>query len=344
MQNCREWGGWGCGLPSTASAHGSIIGAVTRCLLPLLAALALLAPATASAEDDFYEPIALGMGGTGRVLPFDLSSLHLNASALGVRAQYIGGFSYGYAPRERSHQISTSAADSRTGDYFLGVKYSTRIYEPPFDPSVDLNWYPLATADELVDKRTVHRFDIAGGYAFFGRRLSIGATARILRQEFDIRENRNKFTLDAGVTVAPTRFLVFAVSAQNMIPTRDTRYPTRFSGGFALDFANEGQGAFGFRGEADVVFDFTSQETPRTDFHGGGEFRFLYLAAIRAGYYSDRQFKDNYVTWGVGFVTDRFRLNFGMRIEVGPLEKRLRSDIEIEDQRVGWNLGFDLRF
>ncbi len=317
---------------------------MTSRLLPLLALLLALAPATASAEDDFYEPMALGMGGTGRVLPLDLSTLHLNASALGVRAQYMGGFSYGYAPREKSHQISTSAADSRTGAYFLGVNYSIRLYEPPFEPSTDLNWYPVATADELLDKRREHRWDIAGGYAFLDRHLSIGATARILRQEFDIRENRNKFTLDAGVTVAPTKFLLFAVSAQNMVPTRDTRYPTRLSAGLGLDFMNEGQGAFGFRGEFDVLFDFTSQEKPRTDVHGGGEFRFLYLAAVRLGYYGDRQFKDNYVTWGAGLVTDRFRLNFGMRIEVGPVEKRLRTDIELDDQRVLWTLGFDLRY
>ncbi len=329
-------------MPSTAANDPSIVGLMARLAL-IGAALLLLLPGSARADEDFFEPVALGMGGTGRVVVVGLSTLHLNPSALGVRPKYMAGISYGDTRREGAHQFASSAFDSRTSEFFLGTKYSFRVFEPLLIPEEDLNWYPARKSEEIIDKRTYHRWDIAAGYSLLQRRLNLGGAIRIVQQEMDLREDRTLFSVDAGVTVAPTQFLLFAVSAQNLIPTRDVRYPTRLAAGVGLDLDSNPQTRFGVQAEFDVLFDFTTAEKPTTDVHAGASLR-LFLFAIRAGYYSDRAFLDNHVTWGAGFVTERLRINFGMSIEAGPVDRRIRDDIDAEQQRVTWSLGFDASF
>ena len=330
-------------MPSTGGSVASIVGPVAR-LVMICTALMLLLPGSARADEDFFEPVALGMGGTGRVIAVGLSTLHLNPSALGIRPKYLAGISYGNSPREAAHQFASGAYDSRTSEFFLGTTYSFRIFEPLLVPEDDLNWYPERKADAIVDRRTYHRWDIAVGYSLLQRRLNLAGTIRIVQQEMELRENRTLFSLDAGVTAAPTQFLLFAVSAQNLIPTRDVRYPTRLAAGVGLDLDYNPQQRFGVQAEFDVVFDFTTAEKPTTDIHAGVSLKLLYFVAVRAGYYSDRAFLDNHITWGLGFVTERFRLNFGMAIEAGDVDRRLRPDVDADEQRVTWSLGFDASF
>jgi hypothetical protein len=330
-------------VPSTGGEGASIVGPVARLSL-LVAALFLVLPGSAHADEDFFEPVSLGMGGTGRVIPVGMSTLRLNASALGARAKYMVSISYGHTLREDGHQFSSGAADSRTSNAFLGTTYSFRIFTPVLIPEEDLNWFARSKEDEIYDKRTYHRWDIAGGYSFLERKLNIGGAIRIIQQEMALREDRTLFTADAGVTIVPIQFLLIAVSAQNLLPTRDVRYPTRLSAGLGLDFDSDPQQRFGVQGEFDVVFDFTTSETPTTDIHGGIAVKLMYFVALRAGFFSDRGFIDNHVTWGLGFVTERFRLNFGMAIEAGPVDRRLRDDQNADQQRITWNLGIDIAF
>jgi hypothetical protein len=330
-------------MPSTARSAPSIVGPVARSLLTC-AALLLALPGSARADEDFFEPVSLSMGGAGRVLAVDLATLHLNPSALGVRPRYLVGLSYGNTVRESAHQFASGAYDSRTSEFFLGTVYSFREFAPPLVPEEDLNWFPAHTADEIIDQRTYHRWDIAAGYSFLQRKINIGGTVRIVQQDMALREDRTLFSVDAGVTVAPTEFLLFAVSAQNLVPTRDLRYATRLAAGVGLDLDYNPQQRFGVQAEFDVVFDMTTAELPTTDIHAGLAVKILYFAALRAGFYSDRGFLDNHVTWGVGFTTEKFRLNFGMAIEAGTVDRRLRKDVDAEQQRITWSLGIDVSF
>ncbi len=330
-------------MPSTRRAGASIVAAVARLLL-IGAALLLAWPGSARADEDFFEPVALSMGGAGRVIAVDQSTLRLNASALGVRPKYLVGLSYGQTVRERAHQFASGAYDSRTSEFFLGTVYSFREFEPTLIPEEDLNWFLAHKQDEIHDQRTYHRWDIAVGYAFLKRKLNIGATVRVIQQDMLLRENRTLFTVDAGLTAAPTEFLLFAVSAQNLVPTRDLRYATRLSAGVGLDLDYNPQQRFGVQAEFDVVFDFTTAELPTTDIHAGVSVKILYFAAIRAGFFSDRGFLDNNITWGLGFVTEKFRANFGMAIEAGTVDRRLREDVDADQQRVVWSLGIDVSF
>jgi len=307
-------------------------------VLALAAILLWLAPTGLRAEEDFFEPAALGMGGAVRTLGNDTSAVHLNPAAMVTKGRYLTSFSYSHYAREKSHLLSTGAYDSKTSNFALGTKYSLRIFEPPFSADQAVQWYPVSTDTEIRDKRKFHRWDVAAAYAFLKRRLNVGVTARILRKEYDIREDQVRFSMDSGFSVFPLPVLGISVSSQNMIPTNDDRYPTRLAAGLGLlldPVLNLG---------VDVVWDFTSGEKPTTDVHGGLEVRILNLFAIRGGYYGDRQFTDNYVTWGLGLATERIKLSFSMRIEVGPVDKALREDVSDAANRLWNTIGLEIAF
>lgn len=303
----------------------------------LLVAAALATPAPASAEEDFFEPIGLGMGGAVRVLGTDTSAIRLNPSAMTARPRYLAGSSYTFYGREKSHTIATGAFDSRSSPFALGTEYTAWIFEPPFVPETDLRWFPASGLEEIHDKRTWHRWDIAAAYGFAQRRVNVGLSARVVQQTFEIRAKRTFFTMDGGVTVWPLQFLAIGASVQNFIPARDPRFPIRLSPGVALDLNDV------LQAEVDMVFDFTSQEQTQTDLHAGVKVTLLQAIGIRGGYYSDRQFIDNYITWGLGLRIEQARLtiDYGMRIEAGPMEKRLRPDRPEGAQRILNTVGFE---
>ena len=308
-------------------------------LAAIMFGLCLTFSTKAGAQDDFFEPQALAMGGAVRVLGGDTSSIHLNPASMVVRPRYVGGMSYSFYGREKSHTIAQGAYDSRTSSFALGTKYTVWEFSPPFDPTSDLNWFPVEDTEGLEDKRTWHRWDIAAAYGFLGRRINVGVTARVLRQEYELRDPVTKFTMDAGVSFFPHPRFGFGFSAQNFIPTENGRYPTRLSPGLGLlidDF---------LQFEADAVFTLVdNQEKPDADLHIGGEITLFRAISIRAGYYSERQFTENYATWGLGLRVERARMkiHYSMRIEVGDMERTLRDGIPEHRNRLLHGLGFDI--
>lgn len=310
-------------------------------VLALVACCSVTQVAAAHAEEDWFEPAALGMGGATRVLGSDTSAVRLNPSAMPANAGYFASVSYSYYGRERSHIISTAGYDARTSAFAIGTSYSLRRYEPPFDPRTDMPWYPVGREDgdeRLKDERTLHRWDVAAAYGFLQRRLSVGLTARVLRETAEIRPDTTKFTMSGGVTVWITQMLAAAVTVDNFVPTKEDRYPIRLAAGVGFRFLPIMQA------EVDVVWDFTSQERIATDLRGGIEVLIANLFAVRGGYSSDRRFVDHYVTWGVGLQSPRVHIDFGMRIEAGTMDKRLRLGVPEANNRFWNSIGVKILF
>lgn len=306
-------------------------------LSPVIAALSW--PAWAAAEEDWFQPAALGMGGAVRVLGSDTSAVHLNASAMPANAGYYASVSYSFYGRERSHLLSTAGYDARTSAFALGTMYAMRVYEPPFVPSQDMPWYPAgrdAGEERLKDTRTLHRWDVSAAYGFLQRRLSLGLTARVLRQQAEIRSDWTKFTMDGGLTIWITQMLAASVVAENFVPTKDDRFPIRLAAGVGFRLLPF------LQAEVDVVWDFTSLDHVATDLRGGVEVLIANVIAVRGGYYSDRRFIDHYICWGIGLQSPRVHIDFGMRIEAGPMEKRLKLGVPEANNRF-WN-GIGMKF
>lgn len=299
-----------------------------------------LSPTAADAAEDWFEPGALGMGGAIRVLGGSVSAIRTNPAAMASQKVYLTGLSYSYYGRRRTHIFSSGAYDSKSSAFTLGTTYSVHISTPPWDPGSGISWFQPDS--ELRDTRTTHRWEVAGAYALLDHRINFGFGVRILRNNFSIRANSMRISMDTGVTLFPVKFLGFGVSIANFIPTKDDRYATRLSGGIALtleDVLDVG---------VDAVIDLTSQSNTRVDLHGGLTFKALQIVLIRAGYYGDRGFIDNYLTWGLGVKIPTARitinLNYAMRIEVGPMDESLRADRQVEFQRIWNTLGMNLSF
>lgn len=308
-------------------------------LTSAVVAAVALAAGSAEAREDWFEPASLGMGGAVRVLGGDIASVRLNAATMVGKPTYYVGVGYIYFGREKSHVWSTGAYDSKTSAFGLGSSYSVNIYTPVVDPANDLNWY---VPDEAVeDKHTTHRWEIAVAYGLLERRINFGLSARVLRHVNALKPNSLRFSLDTGVIFYPMPILGIGVSAQNLFPTKDERFPTRLSGGLALALPQVLDLGI------DAVVDFTSQDTIRVDVHAGLTVRLFQVILIRAGYYGDRGFLDNYITWGLGLEisADRsFGIDYGMRIEVGPIDDRIRADRQEGFQRIVNSIGVHMGF
>ena len=309
--------------------------------LALLIPIALLLSSTAQAEDDFFEPAAMGMGGAVRNLAVDASAVHLNPAAMAGKPQYIAGSNYSFYGREKSHLIASGAFDSRTSNFAIGTEYTVWRYSPLFEPETDLNWFPTNPDEDLEDKRTWQRWDIALAYAIWQRRINVGLTARIVRQQYLIRDNRTFFTLDGGVTFWPVPFLVVGFSVQNFIPTKEERFPVRLSPGLAFELPNI------LKVATDLVVELRdADELPYKDLHVGVEGTIAKAVHLRGGFYSERQFTETYVTWGLGVPVAQAKLTLGyaMRVEVGPMDRRIREDKPKNNSRILNTVGFDFKF
>jgi hypothetical protein len=309
------------------------------CLLLILLLSLLSTPATA--QDDFFEPASMGMGGAVRNLGVDASAIHLNPASMTGKPKYIAGSNYTFYGREKSHTIASGAFDSRTSNFAMGTEYTIWTFAPVFEPETDLNWFPTQLDKEIEDKRTWQRWDIAVGYALWQRRINVGLTARIVRQQFAIRDNRTFFTLDGGVTFWPVPVIAVGVSVQNLIPTKEDRFPIRLSPGVALELPNALRVGF------DMVFQNRGAGEPAyKDVHVGVEGTIVGAIHLRGGFYSERQFTETYVTWGLGLTIAQAKITLGyaMRIEVGPMDRGIREDKPDNNSRILNTVGFDFRF
>jgi len=305
-----------------------------------LAALSALLPASADAREEWFEPASLGMGGATRTLGGDMSAVRMNPAAMAGKATYLTGASYSFYGRERSHIFSTGGYDSQSSNLALGTAYSVHISTPPFDPNDGLNWY--SPDDVLLDTSTTHRWEVSAAYALLDRRINFGLGVRILRHNYALRANTMRFTMDTGITLWPAKVIGIGVSLQNFIPTTDDNFPTRLNSGLAVSIPQIVDIA------ADAVIDLTTGAKPKVDVHGGINFKALQLVLIRAGYYGDGGFKDNYVTWGLGLEIPtpriKIKIDYAMRIEVGPMDGALRDDRDEGWQRIWNSVGFNLGF
>ena len=292
----------------------------------------------AAAEEDFFEPRSLAMGGAVRIGGGDTGGVHLNPAVVAQERIYRTSASYQLNVREKGHRFAIGASDGKTSAFGMGTKYSIHTYEPPFEPALDVRWYQPGDL-ELEDRRTTHRWDIAFAYGFAEKKINVGVAARVIRQDNVLRDNLTRFTLDAGMTFWPVEIIGFGFAAQNLIPTTMNRFPVRLAPGFVLKIGET------FRIEVDGVFDFTSHPTEKyADLHAGAEVVVLSVVSLRGGFYSDKQFLDTFVTWGLGVTLNQLRIDFGARIEVGDMDKRLRADKPDSDSRVMISFGVELAF
>ncbi len=308
--------------------------------IPVLAwggAVALFLGSSVARAEEPMLPAAMGVAGASRASATDNSVLELNPASLALNPRYTAAVGFEYYGRLNSKRLTTTAMDSRTGNFGLGVAYTVQWLEPPFDEAVDLAWYdPEEESPE--DKRTYHRIVVAGAYGLLSRHINLGVSLKILRYDEELRDNQTHVTLDVGGSFKVSDNVVLFVVGNNLVPTDRGSDPLTLASGMGVTLGP-------IRMEAGALVDFSEgKEAVKVDLNAGAEFRFLPQVAITGGYGSDRGFRDSYVTWGVGWETTRFSARYAMRIEAGNIDKRRRDGVNEGWDRILHSFGVEVAF
>ena len=286
------------------------------------------------------EPVlaaAAGVGYATRASPSDNSVIELNPGALSLNPRYTAAVGFDYYGRLSSKRLTSTAMDSRTGKWALGVAYTLRWFEVPFDPVADMAWRDTG-ADDPEDKRTYHRVVIATAYGIAQRRINVGISAKILRFQKDLWEDSTHVTLDVGAVFLPAANVAIVVVGNNLVPTHEASDPRTLVSGLAVTLGP-------VRLEADAVIDFdTPPEGVWVDLNAGGEIRLMSLVALTAGYASDGGFRDSFVTWGAGLELQKFAVRYAMRIEAGAIDTRTRDGVAVGWDRIAHHVAVEIAF
>jgi len=286
----------------------------------MLLLLCVVGPA--AAEEDWAGAKTLAVGGAGRAMPLDNAGITLNPAAMNnVAPRYSVETGFQRFDPTRSNVLHVSAMDCQTSMLAMGISQTFEWQRPPFDPDQDLSWYDTETVDEIDDKRRIDRFAWALAYGFAQRRFNIGAALRIYHVNDPLRGNRTPVSFDVGLSWWISPNVAIGITGGNLVPTKMEEEPRTLAAGFGAVVLG---GILWF--ELDGVMDFDSGDKPQVDLRSGAQVRIAGQFDIRGGFASDSAFKQQYVSWGLGWSIPHFSVSYTMRIEMGEMERRLNPD------------------
>ena len=299
-------------------------------LLTILASLMcpLLAVAPAGAAEEWSPAKTVAVGGAGRVMPLDNAGITLNPAAM-INPVPTYNMEVGYQRFDaiRGNHLHFSALDSQTSELALGISQSFLWSNPPFVAAEDMAWYD--GAEPIEDAKRFDRFALALAYGFAQRRFNIGAALRVYHRDDPLRGNRTPVTADVGLTWWVSPNVALGVVGGNLIPTNLEEEPRTLAAGFGTALAG---GVLWF--EIDGIIDFDSGSKALVDTNAGAQVTLFRQFNIRAGYASDHGFRDQYVSWGLGWTIPAFSASYTMRVEVGEMDRDLNPDRSVGANRM----------
>lgn len=274
--------------------------------------LVCVASGKAQATLDLVGTRSIGMGGGLRASASGESAVLLNPAGLVLTKAYVLTALYQFRVSDSAHLVNVSVVDSLTTMIAAGVFYSYSHAEPSRHiaaTSGGLNPFHLA---ETVQ---THEAGLALAYNLSDF-LLLGLNIRYVNIEVEqpegtpdgwIRDTTHTASMDVGAIVRPWQGLHIAVVGHNLIPIEGLEFPMQLGLGLAYQFGTY------LLAEFDTVLDFSTDETAAASFHGGLEAFIKNAVALRGGVAYDMLQEATYVTAGLGFVTRKLGLDFGMR-------------------------------
>jgi len=248
--------------------------------LTVIAATLGAAPALAldpPAAGDLFGTRSLAMGNAFRAVGTSNDTLFFNPAGLVATRRYEIDGHYGFSPGERLGLWHASIVDSKTANVGVGIGYSHLSGKGALGESngslVHLGLgIPLAS-----------RVAFGVGFKYLG---------------FTRPEDTNSVTADLGLLVRPVPFLSLGLVAYNVIDVGSEQAPMRAGGGVSI-----GSDA-SFRLSFDAVFALEERDPFGTTYHLGGELFFDDVLPIRLG--AERREKEdrNFLTAGLGLVSE----------------------------------------
>jgi hypothetical protein len=250
------------------------------------------------------------MGGTLRASPTGESALLLNPAGMSLTRSYILSALYQFRASDTGSLVNVSVVDSATKRIAAGLYYSF-VYS---SPSQTLG-LPDGTTFSMEETLMTHEAGLAVSYPL-GDILHLGITSKYISVGVEqpdetpdgaVDDGDSGVTMDIGLIVKIMPTLNLGVVYRNAIPMDHPTYPRLLGMGVSY--------ALGTRllAEFDVQLDFDRAEEVKPSYHGGAELFLATRYALRGGVMHDTLREATYATGGLGLVTKKLGLDFGLR-------------------------------
>ncbi|MCA9670059.1 MAG: hypothetical protein KC503_30900 [Myxococcales bacterium] len=275
----------------------------------LLLALVLCSP-TAAAARDLTGARSMALGGALRAQPAGVAGPLLNPAGLSMARMYSISAIYQYRGSDQASQMNAAVIDSVTAKLAAGLFYSFTHASPERTLALPNGAY------KLEETLNTHEVGLSLAYPL-GNIAMIGVTGRYVNKQGTLPDDAptglstadvSRFTMDVGGLVRLGQLFSVAVVGYNLIAVGDRDFPRSLGLGAAFTPAPVLSLMF------DSVIDFSSDpEKAKASFHGGAEVFLAKMYAIRGGAMHDMLRRASYVTGGLGLVSRRIGVEFGLR-------------------------------
>ncbi|GAB4299196.1 MAG: hypothetical protein Kow0090_14680 [Myxococcota bacterium] len=252
---------------------------------------------------EFYNPRPLGLGGAYRALADGNDALYLNPAGMSLRPNYHVDMAYSFNRWGGGNIFNISIKDSETS----------------YPLAAGLGFTYLTENENLRDFKG-YRLEFGLSYLITTWML-IGGNIRYY--DFDVGRVEGKWanaTADIGLLFPIHQYISFAVTGTNLIRAGDDPPPLKTAQGIRVGHYSYFNLLFDFEQ------DYTTGDTIKLIYHGAGELMLGSYFAFRIGYSDDFAYEQKYITGGLGFISPRFGLDFGIKQRVGGGEPPPSSD------------------
>jgi len=264
----------------------------------------------AAAAQDLLGSRSVAMGGTLRAAPSGETAVLLNPAGLTLHKNYILHGSYSYRGSDSASILTASVVDSVTKRLAAGLYYAY-IHASP-SRTLPIKGGKVFTLEETID---THEAGLAMAYPL-GNILHLGVTTKYINIELEqpedtpdaaLAEGDDGVTMDIGVILRVIPQLNIAATFHNAIPIDNASYSRSLGLGVSYVFGTM------FLAEFNTVLDFDRAEEIMPSYHGGLEVFLAGKYALRGGVMHDTIREATYASGGLGFVTRKLALDFGLR-------------------------------
>lgn len=238
---------------------------------------------------DVMQARAFAMGGAYRALGVGTEVITGNPAALAVFPRYQIELGGAWDFEGKNAFGSVSVLDSSSGPLAAGVSYQ------------------LVSFGQGLARRTAHVNTLAFSLPVF-EGFYLGASAKHLL--LTGASSANAITSDAGVLFRLFNSFTVSATAHNWIDTQNPELSPyySFSGGFLAGL---------FSVAVDARLDTVTRDVPTWSFGGGAEYVSFGGLPLRAGYLWDGLQEAQFVSGGLGFLTQGGALDLAYRHELG---------------------------
>ena len=249
-------------------------------------------------EDTLETARGVGMGSGARATATGTSALAYNPANLALMRLYHVEAGFGYVAGRSAFTVGSAVVDSISNS--LAAGFSFRGF---FGNGRDYNGW---------DGR------LALGMAL-APQIALGVSARYVRMtprdtddnDTPIGEHARDFTLDASATVTPIEWLHISLMGYNLIDLDSALTPVQVGGSVGVLLPDFGLGI-----GTDLLVDLSTFSSAQVIAGFGVEYTAAELVPIRLGYRRDRGRETHTLSLGVGYIADKFGIDFSMRHDV----------------------------